>query len=126
MAGAGDLRAALRGTRPLRPRPVWIVAGLLVLLAAAALLGDHGVLRLWQLRQEVTDLHRQVQGLEAENERLGRAIDRLREDPSVIEQIARERLGLVKPGERVLRFPTAPGARKEGEVPGPGLPRDAH
>lgn len=118
MAWTRDLRAALAltGDHLRRPRAGWVVAGLLALLAAAALLGDNGLLRLWQLRQEVATLHRQIQELEAENERLSRSIDRLRRDPAVIEQIARERLGLVKPGEWVLRFPAAPGARG-GEAP---------
>lgn len=122
MARTRDPRAALNGDRLRRPRAGWIVAGLLALLAVAALLGENGLIRLWQLRQEVTTLHRQVQELEAENERLSRSIDRLRQDPAVIEKIARERLGLVKPGERVLRFPAAPEARG-GEAPEHNPPR---
>jgi len=125
VAGARGLRPAraLSGMRAWRPRAGWIVAGLLGLLAAAALLGDNGLIRLWELRWRVTTLHREVQQLEAENERLSRSIDRLREDPSVVEQIARERLGLVRPGERVLRFPAAPAPREEEGAPGPAVPR---
>lgn len=96
-----------------RPHPGWIVAGVLALLLGAALFGDNGVLHLWQLRGEVESLHRDVQALEAENERLSRAITELRNDPSALERIAREELGLVRPGERVLRFPRSP--RSPGE-----------
>jgi cell division protein FtsB len=88
-----------------RPHPGWIVAGLLALLLGAAVFGDNGVLQLWRLRGEVESLHRDVQGLEAENERLTRAITELRDDPAALERIAREELGLVRPGDRVLRFP---------------------
>jgi cell division protein FtsB len=89
------------------PHPGWIVAGVLVLLLAAALFGENGLLHLRRLRADVETLHRDVQTLEMENERLSRAITQLRTDPVAIERIAREELGLVRPGERVLRFPRA-------------------
>jgi len=38
-------------------------------------------------------------------------VNRLRTDPDFIEQVAREDLGLVKPGERVLKLPLSPGQR---------------
>jgi cell division protein FtsB len=91
-----------------RPHPGWLVAGVLALLLVAAVFGDSGILHLWRLRGEMEALHRDVQSLEAENERLSRAITELRHDPSAIERIAREELGLVRPGERVLRFPRSP------------------
>lgn len=89
-------------------RPSWIVGGILALLLVAALFGDRGLLHLWRLRQELDTVQRGVQSLEAENERLSRAITELRENPDVVERIAREELGLVRPGERVLRFPRTP------------------
>jgi len=95
------------GWRP-APTPRWIVGGAIAALVAAALFGDKGVLQLWGLRAEVESLHREVQVLEAENERLSRAITELHDNPAVIERIAREELGLVRPGERVLRFPRSP------------------
>ena len=101
--------------RPLRPS--WIVAAVLAALLLAAFLGDNGVLQLWRLQAEVESLHREVQTLEAENERLARAIAELRHDPAVIERLAREELGLVRPGERVLRFPRT--QRSEGVPGGP-------
>jgi len=92
--------AALR-----RPHPGWIVAGVLAVLLGAAVFGENGVLHLRRLRTDIETLHRDVQALEVENERLSRAIAELRSDPAAIERIAREDLGLVRPGERVLRFP---------------------
>jgi cell division protein FtsB len=93
-----------------RWHPGWVVAGLFVLLVGAAVFGDTGLLHLQRLRAEVAALHRDVQALEAENERLSRAITDLRTDPAAVERIAREELGLVRPGERVLRFPPASGS----------------
>jgi cell division protein FtsB len=108
-----------RGLVPARlRRPGWIVAGALALLGLAALLGDNGALALWRLRGEIGALQQEVRTLEAENARLARAIAELRENPAVIERIAREELGLVRPGERVLRFPRTP---RPG-APAPGAP----
>jgi cell division protein FtsB len=106
-------------------RPGWIVAVVLVALVVAALLGDNGVLQLWRLQAEVESLHREVQALEAENERLARAIAELRHDPAVIERLAREELGLVRPGERVLRFPRTPGPDASPGRVAPDGPRSA-
>jgi cell division protein FtsB len=97
----------LRVGRP-RWRPGWVIAGALGLLLAAAVFGENGILHLRRLRTEVHTLHRDVQALEAENDRLSRAIVELRTDPAAVERIAREELGLVRPGERVLRFPRSP------------------
>ena len=91
--------------------PPWrlVVAGALgVVLVVMLVLGGNGLLKVWRLKQKVDTLERDVQMLEAENDRLARTIDRLREDPALIEKIAREELGYVKEGEKVLKFPAAP------------------
>ena len=56
-------------------------------------------------------LEREIAGLRAETAELGSAVTRLQSDPDTIEQVARETLGLVKPGERVLKLPPSPGGR---------------
>src|SRR5262249_58476877 len=55
-------------------RPGWIVVGALLILGVMAVFGDNGVLALRRLRGEVDTLVREVRTLEAENERLSRAI----------------------------------------------------
>jgi cell division protein FtsB len=104
-------------------RPGWIVVGVLLVLAVMAIFGDNGVLALRRLRGEVDLLVREVRTLEVQNERLSRAISELQDDPGVIERIAREELGLVRPGERVLRFPRS--ARPDEAAPAltPARPR---
>ena len=83
------------------------LAGAALGIAAAGLLvfGGAGAVRVWQLRQGVEALEREIQELRAEADRLNRTVDRLREDPALVEQIAREDLGMVRPGEKVLKFP---------------------
>jgi cell division protein FtsB len=69
-------------------------------------------MRVIEMRKNVEGLQREIQALEAVNDQLSRTIDRLRDDPQAVEEIAREELGLVKPGERVLRFPRSPESER--------------
>jgi cell division protein FtsB len=93
----------------------FVAAGALgVVFVAMLVVGGNGLIRVWRMKQEVETLQRNIQTLEAENDRLARTIDRLREDPAMIEKIAREELGYVKEGERVLKFPAPPRPARDG------------
>jgi cell division protein FtsB len=83
-------------------------------MAAAAVLlllyGGGSLARVWQMKHEVEALERDIAGLRDETQRLSRTIDGLRNNPDEIERLARETLGLVKPGERILKLPpSTPG-----------------
>ena len=84
-------------------------------LAVAALaivaFGAQSVTRVWQIRHEVLSLEREIAGLRAETAELEATVARLRSDPDAIEKIAREVLGFVKPGERVLKLPPSSGGQ---------------
>ena len=83
--------------------------------AAAVLMlayGGQSLARVWQMKHEVESLEREIVTLRAEAGRLTATVNRLRTDPDFIEQVAREDLGLVKPGERVLKLPPSPGQRR--------------
>jgi cell division protein FtsB len=88
---------------------------ILTALGAAALMtlgyGGQSLARVWQMKHEVESLEREISTLRAETGRLTALVTRLRSDPDLIEQVAREDLGLVKPGERVLKLPPSPGQR---------------
>jgi len=81
-------------------------------VAAVALLayGGSSLARVMQMKREVDNLERDIATLREETGRLTKTIDRLRRDPEYIEQLARESLGLVKPGDKVLKLPpSTPG-----------------
>jgi cell division protein FtsB/cell division protein DivIC len=84
---------------------------LAVLAVSFAAYGGQSLTRAWTLKEEVESLEREVGALRAESARLTADVDRLRTDPDYIEQIARDKLGLVKPGDRVLKLPPASGSR---------------
>ena len=85
-------------------------AATLAVIALAILgFGGQSLGRLWNMKREVDGLEREIATLGAETDRLSASVARLRSDPDSIEQIAREELGLVKPGERVLKLPPSGG-----------------
>ncbi len=63
--------------------------------------------------RELSTLQKKVEYLKTENSRLRSENHRLRTDPLEIERIAREELGLQKPGEKVYRFIPSPEPEKK-------------
>jgi cell division protein FtsB len=55
-----------------------------------------------QARQQYRDLEQSLAEVRAENADLREEAERLREDPSAIEELARRDLGLIKPGEKLF------------------------
>ena len=86
-------------------------ATVVVLAVSFAAYGGQSLTRVWALKKEVESLEREVGALRADTARLSAEVERLRTDPDYIEQIARDKLGLVKPGDRVLKLPPASGVR---------------
>ena len=85
-------------------------AATLAVIALAILgFGGQSLGRLWNMKREVDGLEREIAALRAETDRVSASVTRLRSDPDSIEQIAREELGLIKPGERVLKLPPSGG-----------------
>lgn len=87
------------------------VVGLAAALAVLSALGEGGVRRVTSLRREVARVEALNRDLEAENRRLILQIRALRDDPRTLEAVAREELGLVRPGEVVFRFEGGAEAR---------------
>ena len=88
-----------------------LLRGVALGAVAAVVLGYGGqsLAKVWQMKQEVEALERELVSLRGEAETLAGQIDRLRTDPDYVEQLARESLGMVRPGERVLKLPRTPG-----------------
>jgi cell division protein FtsB len=74
----------------------------LVALVVGSLFGDGGVLQVLAQREHGAALRRQIEELRQENVRLAAEIQALRRDPRSVERIAREELGLARPGETVF------------------------
>jgi cell division protein FtsB len=83
------------------------------LLAIAALKSDRD---LEAARSRERMLTAKIAASRAESERLKVRIDRLRHDPGMLERLAREDLGLVRPGDMIVELPE-PGGPAAASVP---------
>jgi len=66
--------------------------------------GSSGIIKVLQMNRKIDLLNQEIVFMEKENKRMLDQIHRLKEDAFSIEKLAREELGLVKPGERVYEF----------------------
>jgi cell division protein FtsL len=70
-----------------------------VVLVINALVGDRGLMETLRARQQHQELAASIDRLRAENGRLREEVQRLSSDPAAIEALARQELGLIRPGE---------------------------
>ncbi len=74
----------------------------LAVLLANAVAGDRGLIQSVKIRSEQTRLADSIEQIRRENHRLALQAERLRNDPSAIEVLAREELGLIRPNEQLF------------------------
>ena len=89
------------------------VACLLLIMIVTALFGKKGVMDLRRNRRVLAERTERIRDLEAEKARLEAEIGRLENDPRAVEKPAREKLGLVAPGEKVIVDPAPPVKNKK-------------
>ena len=78
--------------------------GFFLLLVMMAIFHENGILNAYQLEQEQIKLKSENENLRIRNEKLRLEIAGLKSDPYEIEKIAREKLNLIKPGDRVYHI----------------------
>jgi cell division protein FtsL len=98
-------------------RSVWnqygraILAVLVVALLMHDIFGKHGFLAMRRTKHEMEQVQTNLDRLNQENQKLADQIKELKSDPQKIEAIARDELGLAKPGEIIIKIP--PGQQPE-------------
>lgn len=91
------------------------ILGLAILgLAIHDVFGPHGFLAMRRTEKEIQQFTAEMEKLNAENQALADEVTSLKSDPRLIERIAREEMGLAKPGELIFKLPTAPDDRSKG------------
>jgi cell division protein FtsB len=70
-----------------------------IVLLVDALVGDKGVVERLRAKRQYEQEMSQLRAIQQENAELRETMQRLKDDPSAIESIAREELGLIRPGE---------------------------
>lgn len=83
-----------------------VLGGVLVAGAAYFALfgGEYSLLELQRLKSDLAEEQVRLDEARAEILRLQARVDSLENDSATIERIARERYGLIRPGERLYRF----------------------
>ena len=105
------LRLSRRESWSRRRRLVFLlIFALAVSLGARTVFGERGLLEWWRLRAEAGRLEAEVDTLRASLAAERRAVADLREGSDAVERIARERLGMIRPGEVVYLLPVASAA----------------
>jgi len=101
-------------------RPV-LGATVLLVLALLAI----AALKSWRdldaARGRERSLKSRISATRAESERLRVRIDRLRHDPGMLERLAREDMGMVRPGDVIIELPGA-NPHPPAPSPAPSLP----
>lgn len=92
-----------RGERTLKRKALNLA--LFLILASSilnALFGDRGFIEMLKARQQLQTLEQEIVATKVQNQHLLEEIHALKTSPLAIERLAREKLGLVKPGEVIL------------------------
>lgn len=80
------------------------MGALAVLLTVLSVFGDQGYFRIRRLTRDQAILAQKVEEVESDNARLRRQLQDVKDGRASCELAAREKLGLVKPGEIVYDF----------------------
>ena len=67
--------------------------------------GTHGYLAMRRTKREIAKVQYDIARLNQENSELSYEVKALKSDPHKIESIARDELGLAKPGEVIIKIP---------------------
>jgi len=83
-----------------------VLLGLLVLvLVVHDIFGTHGYLAMSRTQKEIKKVQADLEQLNRENLKLEEEVQDLKTDPRVIEKIARDELGLARPGDIIYIIP---------------------
>ncbi|MFP4452767.1 MAG: FtsB family cell division protein [Desulfosalsimonas sp.] len=83
---------------------LWAAAFAMGIYLLAIVFGDHGLLTLKSMKENLISVQNENARLEKENMALYRAINRLKNDPEYIKHIARQELHMVADDEIVFKF----------------------
>ena len=82
-----------------------LLALLVLILVVHDIFGTHGYLAMRRTQQEIKKVSADIDRLNKENLQLGQEVKELKTDPHKIEKIARDELGLARPGEVIIKIP---------------------
>ena len=75
--------------------------------------GEYSTLDWWQLRRDLAAEQAALDSLKAETDSLARELRLLERDPATQERVARERFGMIRPGELLFIIEGSPSPDRE-------------
>jgi cell division protein FtsB len=85
-----------------------ILALALFALFVHDIFGPHGFIAMRRTQKEIDQIHEQIVKMNEQNKSMTGQVSSLKSDPKSIERIAREEMGLARPGEMIFKIPDAP------------------
>jgi cell division protein FtsB len=95
------------------PCTMGALALILLVLFLSDVHGDHGFLAMRRTIKQVDRMQRQIQLVNEENRSLAKEVQALKTDTQLIETIARQEMGMVRPGEVIFRLPSEPNLKMQ-------------
>lgn len=84
----------------------WFLAIGLALLLLQDVFGTHGLVAMRHAQQQAAATQKEIDQLNEENSQMQDHVKSLKSDPAAIERIAREEMGLARPGEYIFKIPS--------------------
>jgi cell division protein FtsB len=92
--------------RAFRSKRLIVAAGVIVLALGLwkLVVGEMGVVKYYRMSAHASDLRGEIGRLRMDNARLSKEVAALKSDPAYIERMARDKIGLARPGEVVYYY----------------------
>jgi cell division protein FtsB len=113
--------ARLREFAKANVRTIFLIG--FVLLALQDIFGTHGVVAMRKSQKEAAQIRDEIKQLNDENRQLDLRVKDLKSDPQAVEEIARQDMGLARPGEYI--FKVAPKSPDASGSQGPSSPNNS-
>ena len=110
--------ARLREFAKANVRTIFLIG--FVLLALQDIFGTHGVVAMRKSQKEAAQIRDEIKQLNDENRQLDQRVKDLKSDPQAVEEIARQDMGLARPGEYIFKVtPKSNDASGSGSTAAP-------
>lgn len=92
--------------RAVRIKRLLIAGAVLICIMALwkLLVGEMGVVKYYRMSAHASDLRSEIDHLKKDNARLSKEVSALKTDSAYIERLARDKIGLARPGEVVYYY----------------------
>jgi cell division protein FtsB len=97
-----------KGVEYLRQNTRQVLVLALFALLVHDIFGTHGFIAMRRTQIEIEQIREQIGKVNDENKSLTDQVNSLKTDPKSIERIAREEMGLARPGEMIFKLPEPP------------------